>query len=145
MEALVWSIQRVMAMEVYRTRQQFRKMTKPRWKYSTEPWVLGQKPPTGLSAAQHRAMGCRRVGEPTLFRKFRVAPRAKYVPLGQLISCGTSQKPPCFPFIFSLFGWEGGGGAALCSVGSHPAPRSSSSLCSCARASHISCFRLTYY
>jgi hypothetical protein len=40
METLVWGIQRVMAMEVYRTRRQFRKMARPRWEYSTEPWSL---------------------------------------------------------------------------------------------------------
>jgi hypothetical protein len=38
--------------------------------------ILGQKPPIGLSAAQRRATGCRRVDEPTSVRKFRVVPRA---------------------------------------------------------------------
>ena len=38
----------------------------------------------GLSAAQRRAKGCRRVDEPTSVRKFRVAPRASYAPLDRL-------------------------------------------------------------
>jgi hypothetical protein len=50
------------------------------WPFLTTQ-IPGQKPPTGLPAAQRRATGCRRVDEPTSVRKFRVAPRASYVPL----------------------------------------------------------------
>jgi hypothetical protein len=48
------------------------------------PLIPGQKPPTGLSAAQRRATGCRRVDEPTSIRKFRAEPRASYAPLDRL-------------------------------------------------------------
>jgi hypothetical protein len=45
--------------------------------------AMNRKVCSPLLSTQHRVMGCRRAGEPASFRKFRVAPRATYEPLGR--------------------------------------------------------------